>query len=221
MAAKRRRKRNIKEDQLVTTAVRLSQWTQAHLNQVIAGVVVLVGVIAVLVFTSYSRQGASRESGRLMASAMSLFQSGEYEAAKTNFQQVYQRYSGQNALAARFFTGECELRKGNFTPALAEYDEYLARAEKDATFRPSAIAGKAVCYEGLGNFAEAARTLTELMAAVDPKDPRYLDAAMRAGEFFARAGNNEEAVKHFRIVADDGTGAMKDRATVALAMLER
>ena len=57
----RRAKKNLKEDQLVTTTFRLTEWAQAHFNQVIIGVVALVAVVAVLVFVANSREsGAGR-----------------------------------------------------------------------------------------------------------------------------------------------------------------
>jgi tetratricopeptide (TPR) repeat protein len=219
--ATKRRKKNIKEDQLVTMAVELSQWTQAHLNQVIAGVVVLVGIIAVLVFTAQSRQGASREGERMMSSAMGLMQQGEYESAKASFQQIYQRYGGKSGAAARFFRAECDLRQGQFAQALAGYDDYLASADKFPWFRASALAGKAVSYEGLENYAEAAKTLGELTEVVDAADPRYLDAAIQAGEFFAMTGDLESSAKYYHIVAEKGSGEMRDRAEVALELMGR
>lgn len=217
--ATKRRKKNIKEDQLVTLAVRLSQWTQDHLNHVIAGVVLLVGIIAVLVFTAHSRQGASKEGARQMSNAMGLLQQGEFESAKASFEQIYQRHGGRNAAAARFFRAECALRQGQFAQALAGYDDYLANADKFPWFRASAMSAKSICHEGLENYAEAARTLAELTTVVEPSDPRYLDAAIQAGEYFAVLGDIEQATKYYQMVVDEGSGAVRDRANVALALL--
>ena len=89
MVMRRRVKKNIKEDQLVTTAVEASLWAKEHFNQVIVGVVALVAVIAVIVFTANSRQSAEAESSRHLANALAMYQSGDMEAGR------YQRYESR------------------------------------------------------------------------------------------------------------------------------
>jgi TolA-binding protein len=219
MSTRKRVKKNIKEDQLVTWAVRMSRWTQEHFNQVIVGVVVLVAVIAVSVFMANSRQGSSREAVLQMSSALNLYQSADYESARASFEQISARYGGQDAAMALFFIGECHLRQGRHADGLAAYDRYLATYKDYPTFRASAIYAKALCYEGLENYPDAASTMVALLDVVDEKDPRYVDGAFQAGEFFARAGNTEQAATYFRIVADKGTGDLKERAAVAAALL--
>jgi len=219
MSTRRRVKKNIKEDQLLTWAVRLSQWTQEHFNQVIIGVVVLVAVIAVSVFMANSRQGSSRQAVLQMSSALNLYQSADYESARGSFEQISQRYGGKDAAMAYFFIGECALRLGTYSDGLAAYDSYLAKYKDYPAFHGSALYGKALCYEGLENYAEAASSMVALMGVVDEKDPRYLDAAFQAGEFFARAGNMEQAATYFGMVSDKGTGELKEKAQVAATLL--
>jgi tetratricopeptide (TPR) repeat protein len=214
-------KKNIKEDQLVTAAVRFSQWAQEHFTQVIIGVSVLVVAVAVVVFTASGRQGSAREAERQVGGALTLMQRGDFAAAQTTFQQVYQRFGGHHGAAARFFAAECELRQGRFYEALAGFDGYLQAADKYPVFRESAMSGKALCHEGLGDFTLAGETLADLLEMLDEKDPRYLDSAFLAGEFFAKAGDKDRAAEYFRLVSDKGSGNLKDRAGVALAMLDR
>jgi len=219
MSTRRRVRKNIKEDQLVTWAVRLSQWTQEHFNQVIIGVVVLVAVIAVSVFVANSRQGSSRQAVLQVSSALNLYQSGDYEAARSSFDQVAQRYGGKDAALALFYMGECYLRQAKFSDALTAYDRYLGRFKDYPTFHGAALYGKALCYEGMGNYADAAATMVTLLGVLDEKDPRYMDAAYQAGEFFAKAGDTEQAATYFNTVADKGTGDLKEKAAVAATLL--
>jgi tetratricopeptide (TPR) repeat protein len=212
-------KKNIKEDQLVTVAVRFSQWAQEHFTQVIVGVAALVVAVIVVVLTASGRQGASREAERLLGSGMTLMQQGDYAAARGTFQQVRERFGGRHAAAAQFFEAESLLRQGNFFEALAGFDAYLQRAGDYPVFRASAIAGKATCHEGLGDPKLAAETLVELLEVLDESDPRYLDNALQAGELFASAGDKDRAATYFRLVYDKGSGNLKDRASVALAIL--
>ncbi|MDH3199223.1 MAG: tetratricopeptide repeat protein, partial [Candidatus Krumholzibacteria bacterium] len=174
-----------------------------------------------VVFTASGRQGSAREAERQVGGALTLMQQGDFAAAQATFQQVYQRFGGHHAAAARFFAAECELRQGRFYEALAGFDGYLQQAGKYPVFRESAMSGKALCHEGLGDFALAGETLANLLEMLDEKDPRYLDSAFQAGEFFAKAGDKDRAATHFRLVSDKGSGNLKDRAGVALAMLGR
>ena len=215
----RRVRRNIKEDQLVTWAVRFSQWAQAHFSQVIIGVVALVAVIAFVVYTTNSRQSSRGQAERQLSSALNLFQTGDYEAARTSFQQIHERFGGRQAAAAMFFQAEAEFRQGNYAEAEKSYDEYISRASDSPEFSQSAVFGKALAQEGLENYREAAETLAGLLEALSENDPRYMDAAYRAGELFAKAGDSERAVVHFRLVADKAAGPLQAQARASVSLL--
>jgi tetratricopeptide (TPR) repeat protein len=215
----RRPKKNLKEDQLVTTTFRLTEWAQAHFNQVIIGVVALVAVVAILVFLANSRESGARQAEREMGAALALFSNGEYAAAKPAFQQVAERFGGAQGAAARFFAAECELQQDDYQSAVDDYDAYLARGGDYPLFEASALMGKAQALEGLSNHLEAARAMVAAVEKMDAKDPRRLDAAFSAGEFFQQAGQSEEAAKYFEMVAKDATGDLKARAAVAAALL--
>jgi tetratricopeptide (TPR) repeat protein len=216
---KRVKKKNIKEDQLVTYAVRLSRWSQEHFNQVIISVVALVVIIAIAVFMANSRQSSSRQAEAQMSTAMSQFLSGDFSSANTTFQQLAERYGGATGARARYFQGESELRLGRYAEALASFDAYLDDWEAFPSFRDAAMIARAMCHEGLGNYQAAAEELVAVLGLMDPDDPRYLDASFRAGEFFAKAGDKERAAEYFQTVANSATGNLKDRATVAVSLL--
>ena len=216
----KRPKKNLKEDQLVTTTFRVTEWAQEHFNQVIIGVVALVAVVAILVFVANSRESGARQAEREMGTALALMTQGDVAAAKTTFEQVAERFGGAQGAAARFFKAECELEQNNYKEAAEGYDAYLARSGDYPMFEASALMGKAVALEGLENYLEAARSMAAAVDKIDPKDPRHFDAAFQAGEYFQRAGHIPDALKYFEMVAKDGKGDLKERATVAAAMLK-
>jgi tetratricopeptide (TPR) repeat protein len=216
----RRPKKNLKEDQLVTTTFRLTEWAQAHFNQVIIGVVALVAIVAILVFVANSRESGARQAEREMGGAITLYTNGDYAAAKASFQQVADRFGGAQGTSARFFKAECELHLNDYKAAADDYDAYLARAKDYPMFEGSALMGKALALEGLENYLEAARTMAAAADKIDAKDPRHFDALFSAGEFFQRAGHEPDALKYFEMVAKDGTGDVKARAAVAAEMLK-
>jgi tetratricopeptide (TPR) repeat protein len=216
----RRVKKSIKEDQLVTTTFRITEWAQEHFNQVIIGVVALVAVVAVLVFASNSREANARQAQQQMGSALSQFAQNDFVNAKASFQQIFERYGGKQGVVARFFAAECDYRAGNYKQAVDEYDAYLAHRTDFPLFEASALVGKGMCYEALKNYPEAAQALADATKALDPKDPRYLTAALDAGDFYLKANNPGEAKKYYDIVLKNATGDLKSRAEVASSMLK-
>jgi len=216
----RRTKKNLKEDQLVTTTFRLTEWAQAHFNQVIIGVVALVAVVAVLVFVANSRESGAKQAERDMGAALTLMSQGEYATAKTSFQRISERFGGAQGASARFFKAECELKQNDYKAADDDYDAYLARVKDYPMFEGSALMGKALALEGLGNYIEAAKSMASASDKIDVKDPRHFDAAYSAGEFYQRAGLVPDAIKYFELVAKDGSGDIKDRAAVSAELLK-
>lgn len=218
--AKRATRKQIREDKLVTTTVRFSEWAQTHFNQVVIGIVVLVAVVAILVFAANSRENNARQAERMMGSAMSLMLQGDYTAAKSSFQQVAERHGGKQSIAARFLKAECESKQGSFEEALADYEAYLAEASKYPVFEVSAMIGKALCLEGMKNYPEAAAAMAAAVAKLDVKDPRYGDTAFSAGDLYTVAGNSRDALTYYKLASEHGTGDVKARATVAVELIQ-
>lgn len=218
--AKRATRRQIREDKLVTTTVRFTEWAQEHFNQVIVGVVALVAIVAVLVFAANSRENNARQAEQLMGSAMALMLQGDYNAAKTSFQQVVDRHGGKQAAAARFFKAECAAKQGNFEEALADYEGYLGNVSEYPVFEASARVGKAACLEGMKNYAEAAPAMAAALEKIDTKDPRYADTAFATGDLYMVSGNSKEALKYYKLAEAHGSGDVKARAKVAVELIE-
>jgi tetratricopeptide (TPR) repeat protein len=216
----KRPKKNLKEDQLVTTTFRITEWAQEHFNQVIIGVVALVAVVAVLVFVANSRENNAKQAEREMGTALALMTQGDYGAAKGTFQQVAERFGGAQGAAARFFQAECELQLNNYQQAVDNYDAYLARASEYPMFEGSAQMGRAVALEGLGNYLEAARAMASAVEKIDAEDPRHLEAAFSAAEFFQHADHIADALRYYEMVAKDGSGELKQRAAVQVSILK-
>lgn len=219
-ATARRAKKHIKEDQLVTATVRASEWAQEHFNQVIIGVVALVAVVAVLVFVANSRQSNARAAERQMGSAMTLMQQGDLNAARTSFQQIYERQGGPQAVAARFFKAECELKLGNYEAAASAYGDYLKRKDDYPVFAAAAQIGEGLAYQGTGQWGEAAAAFSAALAMIPKEDPRYDDAAFNLAMSYEQAGNRSEALKYYEMVAGHASGELRDRARIAGAALK-
>ncbi len=216
--AKRVSRKQIREDKLVSATFRFTDWAQTHFNQVIIGIVALVAVVAIVVFAANSRENNERQGDRIMGSAMALMLQGDYTAAKSSFQQVIDRHGGKQAASARFFKAECAAKQGNFEEALADYDGYLASVREYPEFEVAASIGRALCLEGMRNYAEAAPAMAAALAKLDPKDPRYGDTALAAGDLYTQAQKSNEALENYKLAAEHGTGETKARALVAVEL---
>lgn len=222
MAAKKRlKKREIKEDQLVTYALKLSNYIQEHFTQVISGIVVLVAAIAIILFAAQSRRNTATAAENELALAMNQYQAGDRSQAGTAFANLADRYSGHSSgKVALYFLGEVYLSQFKFEEALAAYGRYLDRAGLEGQFGVAARIGQAFCHEGLGNFAEAASSLADLSEKMDQTDIRYYEVLYHAGVFYNENGDRDQALEFFRRVSDGATGELRDRAAVRVSLLE-
>ncbi len=222
MATKRRiRKKSIKEDRLVTYSLKVSQYAQEHFNQVLTGVVILLVALAALLYITHSRRAASQNSERYLGAALALYRQGDIGAAKTSFQNVNDMFSKTRAaVIGTYFLGECDLKLGNFTEAVASFDSYLDKSEKFPEFTVAATIGKAICLDSLGQFADAAATLEQLIGDLSQDDPRYAESLFRIGSSYKKAGETEKAIQYFTEVVEKGSGPLKEEAEVFLAALK-
>ncbi|UCG50954.1 MAG: tetratricopeptide repeat protein, partial [Candidatus Latescibacterota bacterium] len=216
MASKRRvKKKRIKEDQLVTYTVKASQIVQQYFTQVVVGVVVLVVAIAVILFVAHTRRTAARESERELARAMSEYNIRDVETASVSFSQLAERYGGQPAgEVSRYFLAKSLFAQARYEEALNAFDVYLDKADGESRFTEAAIIGKAMCYEGVGNFASAAELLEQLSQTIDPDDPRYVDVLFQTARNYEKAENRDKALEFYRQVTEKATGELKERASV-------
>ncbi len=222
MASKTRvKKRRIKEDQLVTLTVKASQLIQQYFTQVVIGLVVLVVAVGAVLISGHLRRSAARESEREFALAMSQYNIGDLQTATTSFKQIADKYGrSANGEFSRYFLGKSLLAQGKYDEALQAFDKYLSKSAEDAPFKTAAIIGKATCMQELRNFAPAAEALEELSQTLDKKDPRYVDVLFGAARAYEKSGSRDKAVEFYRKVADEATGAVRDRASIALAQLD-
>lgn len=218
---KRIKKKRLKEDQLVTFTVKASHFVQEYFTQVVAGVVVLVVAVGAILLTAHFRGNAARESEQRFALAMSQYNVGDLQGAASSFAEIVDKYGGQSAGEySRYFLGRSLLAQGRFEEALDAFEQYIGKADEGAPFRGAATIGKASSLEGLHNYLAAAELLERLSQTLDEEDPRLPEVMFRAGRDYERGGSRDKARELFSRVAEKTSGPLKDRATVALAMLD-
>jgi tetratricopeptide (TPR) repeat protein len=218
---KRTAKKRLKEDRLVTLTVEASQFVQRYFTQVIVGVVILIVAVGASLLTAHVKRTAARNSEAEFALGMSQYNARDVQGAATAFAQIVDKYGNQRAgELSRYFLGKSLLAQSKYEEALGAFDGYLNKAPKDAAFRDAALMGKAACLEGLHNFEAAAEMLEQLSQRLDQNDPRYPEVLFQAGQDYEKTGSKQKALDLYRRTADKATGPLKDRAIVAIALLD-
>ncbi len=223
MAKKRRlRKKQLKQDTLVTLSVKASTIIKRYFNQIIIGIAAVVIAVAFFMFTAHARRQASLTADKLLGNAIQLFNQGDIEQAKKAFTQIADQYSRvQPGIIALYFKGECDLRLSNYSESLPAFEAYIRKSKKYPLFKEAAIIGKALALEGTGNYLAAATLLEHLLKEMDEKDPRYIDVMYRTAIFYSKlSGYQQKAEKYFSEVAEKASGRTKEQARVAAAILK-
>lgn len=194
------KKRELKEDKLVTTFFQARDYLDEHKKNIfrIGGGAVLI--IALVSFWLYSRSGAEYQASYEMGLVLTAARQGDPLTMASQFEQIADRYRGTAAgNEALLFAAQMHLMADQPEEALEAYDLYLDKGRKSPYLYPSALTGKAACLEDLNRYAEAAEAYLE--AATTSRDfflaPRYhLDAA----RCYRLAGEREKALAQCDLV---------------------
>jgi tetratricopeptide (TPR) repeat protein len=201
--------------------LKVSGFVQERFAHVITGVVVLIAVVAVVLFASQARKNSARAAEQEFATAMGHYQIGQLEQAGTAFASLADRHSGRRSgKTALYFLGETRLAQFRFQEALEAYDRYLQEVGDSDEFSTAAMVARGLCYEGLGQFREAAEAMKSVSELMEPTDARYFDVLFAAGSFYWEAGNNGAALEFFGRVSDEARGPIQDRAAMWLSLIE-
>jgi len=156
---KRIKKKELKEDKLVTTFFQTRDYLGKHQANIlkIGGVVVLLIALGTFWFISKSRAGL--QASFELSMAVLAAQQGEPAVIAERFSQIADLYAGTAAGdEALFYVAQMKYLVHQPEEALPAFDNYLSQGRKGTYLRTAALAGKASCLEDLGRYQEAAET---------------------------------------------------------------
>jgi TolA-binding protein len=217
MSPKRITKKEMKEDKLVTTAFKLSEWIQKHLNQVLmgAGGAVLLALVIFFIFSSKAKR--EQKAAELFGKATMEFQTGNVNQSITDLQAVMDRYGGtKNASQAAFYLAIVYFYTKDYAKSQAIFQRFLEK-HKDPLLLASAQAGIAECNMESGEFQAAGDNFVKAVS-FKPDGllaPQYLFSAGRA---YLKANQKEKAKEIFQQLIDqysDSKEAFKAREQLA------
>ena len=195
-------KKEMKEDKVVTTVFKLTEWIQKHLNQVllVAGGVVLVALVVFFIFSSKAKR--NQKAAELFGKATLEFQVGNANQAITDLHTVMEKYGGtKSASQAAFYLATTYFYSKDYAKAKAVFQRFIEKYLDDPLLLASAQAGIAECDMESGQFQSAGDNFIKAIS-FKPKGllvPQYL---LSAGQAYLKANQKEKAKEVFKRLID-------------------
>ena len=155
---KRFTKKQIKEDKLVKTAFRTSQYIQKNPTAFIAGGIVLAVIFAAVLLFIWSSDKKKEESITLLARGRIAMESGQPEAGMGDLETLIKDHAGSEAAGiGAMILANYYYRNMEYDKALTYFEIVVSDYSGEKMMIANASSGAAACYEIAGNRAEAAR----------------------------------------------------------------
>jgi len=192
-------KKELKQDTLITTYMKVTRFYDQYKKQISIGVTaVIVVVAATMIFLSNRAKNNDLATAKL--AAISQFSdNGQYQMAidgvpdrnLVGLKQIVEDYGSTPAGdMARFYLADAYYQTGKYQEALEAFKDC---SPSDALLKASRYAGIAACYEALGKYEDAAGNF-ESAADKDATDDTISEHLNSAARNYALAGNKSKAV---------------------------
>ncbi len=192
-------KHQMKEDKLVTTALKFSEFVRKHAKEFLmvgAGVVVIAVVILFMVSSNKSR---NQRAAELLGVARVELESGEFQPAITGLQGILRSYSGTKAAQeALYLLGNSYYYSHDYDQALKHFQDFIKRYSRiEPLLLAGAYSGVGDCYLQKGEYGMAAESY---LKAVDTNPdkfaiPVYLLSAARS---YVKANQPDKAKELYK-----------------------
>jgi len=192
---KRLTRRQLKEDQFVTTTFQLAQYFQHHRGRVVLAVAGAILLILVVFLFIRFQTGSRRSTELQLSQGVGMFQAGNYPDAAfrlSNFLQSHPRHN--EADYAALLCGDANFYMSRWEDASRHYRLALERGAEGGEIWLAARAGLASVEEGLGRSVEAGKIYEELAGRHEDEGAKahMLFSAIRAyrqgGEYTKASG---------------------------------
>ncbi len=154
---KRITRREIKEDALVTTYVKIRKYVQKHSRYLTIGLLSIPVIIVVAMMMMKSKRDAESTAAARLGVAMQSYNLSDYSTSIDELTQIADTYPGTEAAGeAVFYLGNGYFTMEDYAQAEVYYQRYIDDYADNDLFSISSMGGIAACYESQGRFFEAA-----------------------------------------------------------------
>lgn len=203
MSPKRRiTKHMMREDKLVTTTFKLTEFVQKNLNQIlmVAGGILVVALAIIFFLSSASRR--TKEADQLLGKASFELRIGNLQQAVMDLNSVTSRYGGTKAASqAIFILANAYFYSKNYDQAQQTFQRYIDKYKKDPLFLAAAYAGIAQCHLEKKEYSLAGEFFLKAFQS-DPLgflSPGYL---LSGGNAFKNGNDLERAKQTYQKLID-------------------
>jgi tetratricopeptide (TPR) repeat protein len=196
-------KRDLKEDSLVSTYVKLTSFYEANKRTIsIVVTAVVVAVFAVVIFMK-NRSDNNEKAITALGAIFESYDAGQFQKSvdgipEKNIQglrAIVDNYGGSaTGDLARFYLANAYVQLGRYDEALKEFEDCSPSGELLSVSRLSGIGS---CYEAKGMFKEAAVSF-EKAATQYPKDVSAAENLNDAARDYAQSGDREKALDLYK-----------------------
>ncbi len=210
MLAKKKKitKRQIKEDKLVTTYVKLQEFYEEYQQKIFIGAAILaVLIVGLLLYNNKVKEDNSKAAAELSkviplynAKAFQEAIDGKPENNIMGLKKIVEEYgSSEQGENAKIYLANSYYMIGDIENALKYYEDYGGSV---ATFKATSLAGIGACYEAMGNYGDAAEFYSKaaFVTKENPQIPNYL---FRAGVNYFKTGQKKAAKKLFLMIKNE------------------
>ena len=157
MSADRISKKQMKEDKLVSTAFKFSEYIQNNSRQFIIGGSVAVGLFLIVLFMNWNATKQLSEAKMLFARGNLSMDMGAGDEAVADFKEIVENYSGTAPAAqACFLLSNVLYEQKKYDEAMTYFEIVLSKYSDDKIMASNAAGGLGSCYKINGEFTEAA-----------------------------------------------------------------
>lgn len=199
---KRITKRHMKEDKLVSTALKTSEYIQNNKTYFIGGLAAIIAIGLAIYYFNYSIAQKDYHANELFGKAQ-LAAAMQQPVLAINDYKIILTEFGSTSIADRacYYLGKTYYSQENCDSAIFYFDRYINKFGKENILLGAAYSGAANCYEDRNDFAKAGEYYFNAAELSDDElnSPGYY---MAAGRAFSEAEQYENAVKAYQQIID-------------------
>lgn len=217
---KRIRKKDLKEDKLVTFYFKSQAWVDEHLKEITIGLLAIVAIIAGIGLFAYLHNKAEKTASVEFSKAVRTFQAMDYRGSIREFSMLVSKYgSTRSGKLARFYLAQSHYQNGEYDQAAKQFRKAAGALSGDKQLKAAALAGEAAALEQQGKYAEAAKKYEALAERYKniPKAPYYL---LRAARCLQLAGDAQKAAAFYQRIITDFPDSREKEDAVFLSALK-
>jgi outer membrane protein assembly factor BamD (BamD/ComL family) len=195
-------KHQIKEDKLVTTTFKATEYIQKNPKPFVITGIAILAIFTLIVVIKFSMDKRQQSAQELYIRANLAMAAGNVDAAVADYMTLVNEYdSTPYARTARLALANKYYGDQNWEQSLSEFENLADDSGDDKMMLSIALAGMASCYEQMGNYQQAGKKYRE---AADVSDSPLLAPGqlLKAGQNFAKAGDKTQASDALKIIEE-------------------